>query len=277
MYPRPVLYCVTDDGKYTLTKRCERVFQKPGKKGKGYAVSDKSRKQYAAIVQSYKNNPGKVADKFQTIFFNDTLADGDLVYFTPVETRDGQNGSIIKEAVHITPVAISRKADSRPMGRRFAEGFEDLHACGQGCLKDDCANCEKQLTCLKSLFERHLKGSCPACSLFGTTRYRGRLRFGFGQLINDNGPVWAIDNDKPDVDHAITLSLQESPRDTWPIPNQFAAIPGRKVYVNHHPNAVKLDKGIKPNKTNTTIEPLDAGNHFRFVIDMENLDRKSVV
>ena len=275
-YPRPVLYCVTENNdEYTVSKRCERVFsaknvnevlsernikQQLGRKL--FKVTPAARKQYNDVIQSYKDNTGKIADKFRSIIPNSELTVGDLVYFKPLK----------ENAVNIVPVNISRKSDSLPMGKRFFPGYEELRPCEHECI-ENCMECDPD--CLNRFFSDYFKGLCPACSLFGTTSYRGRIRFGFAKLQNKKLPDWYVDaessinekNGKP-----VTLKLQERPRVTWPMPNQFSKIIGRKIYVNH-PAPVKIDSSIIPSENNTTIEPLAAGNMFQFQIDFENLEK----
>ena len=226
-----------------------------------YKVTHKTRSQYNDVVKSYAKNTGKIAKIFQTLFTNEKLTDCDLVYFE----KDGDH------AVNIAPVCISRQTDSLPLGKRFYHGYENLKPCAGECL-EDCEMCDP--ACLLQRFSAYTEHLCPHCSMFGTTNYKSRVRFGLARLINDNGnkPIWYNKDGTgtaSDSGDSFTLKLLESPRETWPIPNRFASIPGRKIYVNH-PLDNKLDPDT-PTETNRTIEPLAKGNRFRFQIIFENL------
>lgn len=284
-YPRPERRC--SDGKYDykLGKRFERAFVPDWNLlelpevdlekclNGAYKVTKKARSQYNDVVKSYARNTGKIAEIFQTLFINEKLTDGDLVYFEPISiTKKTKPQSKIKNAVNIVPVCISRQTDSLPLGKRFYPGYENLKPCSGECL-EDCEMCDP--ACLPKRFSDYTEHLCPHCSMFGTTNYKSRVRFGFARLINDNGnkPIWynkdgtvtASDGGKP-----FTLKLLESSRETWPIPNRFASIPGRKIYVNHPPDN-KLEPDDAQTETNRTIEPLSKGNRFRFQIVFENL------
>lgn len=273
-YPRPVFHCVIEESQYSLSKRCERIFEDPSEGNlidgvTRFYVTQKARNQYRDLIESYNKNADHIAELFRTKLQNDRLTDGDLVYFRP----DGNN------AKNIVPVSISRKSDADPLGKRFPKGFEGLMPCDAGCL-EECETCSPE--CLQRLFAGFPKGLCPTCSLFGTTNYRGRVWFGFGHLVcseneKEGNPVWYKETSEETGIEAInqlngfplTLKLLERPRETWPIPNFAANIPGRKVYVNH-PQPVTLNSKI-PTQNNTTIEPLAEGNIFRFQIDFDNL------
>lgn len=274
-YPRPERRC--NDGKYeyNLRKRCERVFVLENnsckddfsiESSKVCKITKKIRNQYNEIINSYTNHTSDIAEIFQTYFTNKKLTDGDLVYYE-------NNGN---QVINLAPVCISRQSDSLPLAKRFYRGYEELKPCTVECL-EDCEICKPD--CLLERFSTYTEHLCPHCSMFGTTNYKGRVKFGFARLINGddkklNNPVWYKENcpDTGVIDNTgspLTLALLESPRHTWPIPNRFASIPGRKIYVNH-PLDSKLVTNT-PTKNNTTIEPLAKGNKFRFQIVFDNL------
>ena len=277
-FPRPVLYCLVNNAEYTITKRCERIFQAPSpfqfsqqelrkklEEKSVFQVSKIAQKHYEAVVDAYEVNVDHIPDNFRTQIVSKKLTHGDLVYFQPNGTK----------AENIVPVCISRKTDARPLGRRFLPGYEALRPCDGECLED----CETTYpNCLSEHVSRLPFHLCPTCSLFGTTNYRGRLRFGPARLIDPDDAQkeaeakWYDSEDAP-IEGAngksITIKLLERPRATWPLPNSDSRIPGRKIYVNH-PEDVTIE-AAKPTENNSTIEPLAAGNRFRFQISFDNL------
>jgi len=268
-YPRPVLYCKTKDNtEYTISKRCERVFEIPYDKSEEFMVTNQAKKQYKEIIKSYDDNTGKIDSLFRTQFHNDALTVGDLVYFEP----QIENNNVL--AKNITPVNISRESDDKPMRQRFEEGFESLRPCIKEC-SENCATCN-DISCLESLLTDYSKGLCPTCRLFGTTTIKSRLRFGFARLTDTdhtNHALWYANNEQGFVNNTkgtpLTLPLLERPRVTWAMPDKKSCIPGRKLYVNH-PKGVKIQSAT-PTENNRTIEPMAAGNTFRFQIVFENI------
>ena len=273
---RPTLCCEAN-AYYIMTKRAERVFkviadrsaskrlENLGQNQGVYTVSTKAKKEYEDVLDAYSDNTGKIVEAFRTQIVNKRLMAGDLVYFKP-------NGS---EAENIVPVCISRKTDTQQLGKRFFPGYENLRPCDGECL-DDCE--EVYPNCLSEHVSRLPFRLCPTCGLFGTTHYKGRLRFGFARLIDPEteqkkaNAQWYNRKGESTVGAdgtPITIKLQERPRATWPLPNSDARVPGRKIYVNH-PKGVTIEKA-DPTENNSTIEPLASGNSFRFQIEFENL------
>ncbi len=260
-YPRPVLICTKDNKEYTIFKRCERVFKhvEPDR-GNTFKVLPVVARRYKAILSDYKNDYGRIDKKFRTIFQNDELTDGDLVYFLK-----GANNNEVKTVI---PVQLSRASDSKPLGKRMPGPYNAFRSCNHEILEDIDANLLNNLP-EKQLFRLHKDGLCPACRLFGTTHYKGRVRFGFASVIGEAQPL-KKDNGHP-VDK-LTLPLLESPRPTWSIPNENAKVPGRKFYVHHAGWKDVLDGNVSQGKNNCTVEPLAADNMFTFEIQFENLE-----
>jgi len=264
-YPRPALVCVKNNKQYTISKRCERIFY--GEKGE-YAVPEKVRQQYKTILKDYKKYEGEIAKPFRTWLPNTELADGDLVYFK--KTEDG----ISVEA--IIPVCISRIADADPLAKHLPDR---LRPCAHVCL-EECDPCSAK-TCPLPIYREGypVRGLCPACHLFGTQMYKGRVRFGFALLEGEH--KWIDQRDKDGNEKGyVTLPLLERPRPTWVMPNESSPIPGRKFYV-HHDGWKTVQKGknpidksdIKPDKNNCSVEALAQNNVFRFEVMYENLEK----
>ncbi len=270
-YPRPVLYCEHEGAKYTLTKRCERIVsveEIPSEDletrlgdGTVFKISKRARRDYEELVQFSKENKGRVPEKFHTKIPNDKLGEGELVYFTHHE----------KSAWNLTPVAISRRPDLEPMGKRFMKGYEALRPCTRQCL-EDCESCDPEA--LAYCFSNLPQNLCPTCSMWGTVNYGGRIGFSFASLKNSDGKAkWYSEGNQDSFETdgtPLTLKEQHSPRDTWPIPNRFAIIPGTKIYVNH-PEGTPIPTANTASENNITIEPLAIGNTFRFEIVFRNL------
>ena len=217
--------------------------------------------QYSNILQDYKDNTEKIVSIFRTKILSDELREGDLVYFKP----DG------KQTISaIIPVSISRKTDNLPLGKRFHLGYEALRPCTYECL-DDCDKRPDRCDELKEFFNPHPKGLCPACRLFGTTSYKGRVSFGFARLPRDDKKERWYKAEEADEGKPLTLPLLERPRPTWSMPDKASKIPGRKFYV-HHPHSVDQIQGESPTSNNRTIEPLDTGNEFTFDVHFMNLE-----
>lgn len=242
-YPRPRLWFIKDSVQYTIPKRCERVFLASSNRNtftKEYNIPDKVRRQYNSIMEDYKKNFDHIEEKFRTIKQSEKLSDGDLVYFIP----DKNNTS----AAAVFPVPLSRKADEKTLGERLP--YPDLSP----CVKDGAANIDTEELPL-----------CPACRLFGSTFYKGRVRFGIAR--HENKPKWYKENE---IDGGfLTLPFLSSPRATWPLPENKSKIPGRKFYFHHH--GWKDIKDEKQTKNNCSVKALDKGNRFSFEIYFENL------
>lgn len=277
-YPRPVLACVKDGVEYRMYKRCERLFTEGTQSASEYAVPDAVAKQYRDILQDNRDNTEQIPDVFKNVMLRSNPENGDLIYFKADEAKH--------RVTDLAAVCISREVDDKPMGKRFPKieiggklvPNDSLRPCTHTCL-EDCDACPTRCGKVGEYFRPHPEGLCPACHLFGTPYYRGRVRFGMARL--DGKPRWY--NSKEDSapkGGPLTLPLLERPRPTWSMPNKSSEIPGRKFYV-HHPWTVdrlkanqpdpKSDKAIKITENNRTVEPLDSGNTFSFEVAFHNL------
>jgi len=295
-YPRPLFVCVKDSVEYKMIKRCENVFLKPEGKPVEYTLPDRVRKEYNEILKDNRDNTEKIPLVFKNRTLHNKLSEGDLVYF--ISGMDGISAKIV-------PVRVSRMVDDKPMGKRFPSsdlfpnGNDSLRPCHHICI-EDCEKCADICDHVKDYFSPHPKGLCPACHLFGTTYYKGRVSFGIAWLKNNRPAAWYIkseDND-PLKRGRLTLPLLERPRPTWSMPDKnhdtryefggddkSSEIPGRKFYIHHPWSVDKIKKNqfndksdnkprtddIKPNKNNRTIEPLGKGNDFDFEVRFDNL------
>lgn len=263
-YPRPFLLFTKDEKEYFIPKRCERVFSAPDKNAKQYKVSSTVQRQYRDILEDYKNNFDHIDEKFRTLLENCELRDGTLVYFFPDETN--------KTVLSITPVRISRKTDSKPLAKRFPFEFDALRPCERTIL-EDIDDAVFASFSEKQLFRRHTDGLCPACRVFGTTHYKGRVRFGFA--MPNSKLTWLMGGDGIGGKH-LTLPLQEKPRQTWSMPDDVSEVPGRVFYLHHDGWGKVVDdfekKITKKTKNNSTEEPLAIDNEFVFDIYFENLE-----
>jgi len=267
-YPRPVLKCVKEAVEYTMIKRCEQVFSEGKKPPRSYSIPDKIRRQYNGILKDNRDNTEHIPSFFRNRMKNKELSDEDLVYFR-------YKG---KKVTNIAPVRVSRTVDDTPLGKRLPN--DSLRPCHHQTCLEDCEACEDSPDLCEKLseyFSPHPNGFCPACHLFGTTYYKGRVGFGMAWLEND-APKWYVRTESPKKGGQLTLPLLERPRPTWPMPSKEdmrgkeSEIPGRKFYV-HHPWSVEAikDKPVTPNKNNRTAEPLAKGNTFVFEISFNNL------
>ncbi len=259
--------CQDGEATYTVKKWCEAFFYDEEKKP--YELAPDVEKKYRLLLDSYHNNPQKPPKIFRSRpLFNGTeprksLEDGDLVYFRLSKDE--------KQVTDIIPVSISRTADVKPIGKGIRAEFRP---CAYVCI-EECDPCDAK-TCPIPVYREGypIKGLCRACHLFGTTGYKGRVRFSFAKLNGE--AAWA--KGAGNKDH-FTLPLLERPRPTWTMPNQEAKIPGRKFYVHHNgwktvqagKNPID-QKSIKPGKNNSSVEVLNAGNEFQFDVAFENLE-----
>jgi len=285
-YPRPVFTCIKDGVEYRMQKRCERIFASTEDDPKEFVIPQKVVSQYNTILEDNKENTETIPKLFTSKMVNKTLSDGDLVYF---KYKD----DVVTD---LAPVAISRKTDKKPMGKRFPkieingqmQPNDSLRSCSHTCT-EDCDECPNLCDNVKDFFKPHPEGLCPACHLFGTTYYKGRLSFGMAWL--ENVPNWyckkALQQNDSDKEQGgqLTLPLLERPRPTWSMPHNEADVPGRKFYVHHpwsvdhiqnnqgdHQNSLKSESDeIKMTENNRTIEPLGKDNYFTFEIHFKHL------
>ncbi|MBZ0110083.1 MAG: hypothetical protein K8F52_15630 [Candidatus Scalindua rubra] len=238
-YPRPRLLFTKDQYEYNITKRCERVFEIDKGNKTGYPVDDQIKKNYEDILDSYDGiKDQEVAERFDTFTRGSKLKVGDLVYFH----IDGDN-----KIDSLIPVRISRKCASKTLGGKLDKA---LHPCTG--LSD---------------------GLCPGCHLFGTTDYKGRVKFGFAKY--ENGPEWLITRGN-NPERSLTLGVLESPRPAFSIPDDESEIPGRKFYLHHNGWRIIRQKQLEIRETvqperNVTTEVMDKGNVFSFDVRFENL------
>lgn len=262
-YPRPFLSFIKGGAEYSISKRCERIFLEPDCGATVYDVLQKVRDQYRDILKEYSQNREKIEKNFHTIIHNDEISHGDLVYF-----HIDKESKVVDAVI---PVCISRRTASEPIGMKLAN---DLRPCEREILVDNIDAHQLKKHPEEKLFRLHPVGLCPACRLFGTTSYRGRVRFGFAHLIND--PRWLI-NGENGSGGPLTLPLLERPRPSWSMPSDASqfGVPGRKFYFHHDGWKDIRDKqdSIPKTKNNRTVQPLDSGNVFTFDIFFENLQK----
>ncbi|MEE4359531.1 MAG: type III-E CRISPR-associated gRAMP effector Cas7-11 [Desulfococcaceae bacterium] len=261
---------------YTMSKRCERVFlEKPEqfdpilkkmKKNDPIHIRENAVKKYEILVQEYRENAKqyKTPEAFQTIIFNDTLTEGDLVYFRE------ENG----QAVELIPVRISRKVDDMLLAQRLPD---DRRPCVREILNENHAEKIKAQG-IKEIFQHHPEGLCPGCALFGTGFYKSRVSFGFAFPLSENPSF--LNGGNP-----VTLPLLERPRPTWSIPGKAdnaekkTPVPGRKFYVHHQGWKDVLEKSEekeesrreKKTENNRSVQVMDKEQEFQFEIRFENL------
>jgi len=277
---------------FTVNKRRERFFISRGN-ARSYPVPLATLKRYEQVLKEYRHfaQRGEVPAVFRTVLPDvrhgasgyNRLNNGDLVYFRVKDDRWNDQNAPVE---HIIPVSISRLVDQKFLGERVPE---PLRPCAHVCL-EECEACLKQESCPSSFYREGTpsRGLCPACHLFGTTGYQGRVRFGFARLERE--PAWR-QNDAGST--AITLPLLEQPRLTWSMlwerrnaegtveeRQPVNWVPGRKFYVHHQGWRTIVAQGINPidgqrlerNENNRTVEVLDTGRTFTFQVFFENLD-----
>ncbi|MCP4688441.1 MAG: TIGR03986 family CRISPR-associated RAMP protein, partial [Desulfobacterales bacterium] len=278
-YPRPVLACVRNKVEYRMYKRCERVFTEPAAGAAELPIPETVVKQFRDILEDNGDNTEKIPDVFKSRLQKTGLRDSELVYYK----LDKAKGRVTS----LAPVCISREVDQRPLGKRFPDieingqrkPNDSLQPCTHTCL-EDCEDCPSLCEKVKDYFHPHPDGLCPACHLFGTPYYRGRVGFGFARLAGA-APRWCVPPEKDGPGGGpLTLPLLERPRPTWSMPEGDSRIPGRKYYV-HHPLTVERIKRRRPGSgvddeiditpNNRTVEPLAEENAFTFSVTFHNL------
>lgn len=264
-YPRTFLNFIKDNKEYTIHKHCERIFLEPKKYAVCYEIPKKVKSQYRDIIRDNKNNYSRIDPKLLTKVRHEELEDGDLVYFSY------NNGKVTA----VTPVPISRKTDPEPLGMRFKHNSEDLRPCDRVILLEDFDMDSLSGFSEKMLFRRHENGLCPACRIFGTTSYKGRVRFGFAKP--EGNLQWLMHNAKNGKGNHLTLELLEKPRPTWSVAanNMDSKVPGRSIKI-HHNGWKKIVEGnnngaIRPTSNNSSEQPVAIGNKFVFEVYFENL------
>ena len=258
-YPRTFLNFIKDKKQYTIHKHCERIFLEPKPDAECYEIPKIVASQYRDIIKDNQNNYSRIDPKLLTKVPHNKLEDGDLVYFA---RRNGKVSAV-------TPVPISRKTDSKPLGERLPD---DLRPCERAILIEDFDPQSLSGFSEKMLFRRHPEGLCPACRVFGTTSYKGRVRFGFARPVNKL--TWLMDNNGKGGKY-LTLELLERPRPTWSMGDTNSIVPGRSIKI-HHDGWKRIVEGnkngaLKPTANNSSEEPVDIGNKFVFEVCFENL------
>lgn len=239
---------------YIMAKYREMFFYKLNSNEKDiYEIPKTTLDKYFQLWSDYTDNPQAVPEKIFQSRVHKTLKDGDLVYFYP----DDEN----KVVTDIIPVRISRIVDDDVLGQKFLNNRDDLRPCVREILDNETAIKIKDAG-LKEIYQHHPDGLCPACSIFGTTFYKGRVGFGFAYPEAD-----AVEVKK------ITLPLQERPRHTWAIPHKKSCVPGRGIYVHHQGwekywNNPSKEATTQNNRTVYVVEP---EQKFTFEIKFENL------
>jgi len=262
-FPRPGFECIKDDKRYTISKRCERLFE-ADEKSKPIPIPKRVREGYKGILEDYQKNAKKIPKAFQT------RLNSDLVYY---------KSDYVENQINVTalaPVCISRLADDRPLGKRLPVGYQP---CSHICL-EDCERCTGKACPIPLYREGYpVNGLCPACQLFGAQMYKGRVNFSFATLTP--GKNLELRN--------VTLPAQERPRPTWILPKNVQGkdteIPGAKFYLRHgmwkkiwtDRKDPRTDKPIEEkNPNNVTIEGINTGAEFRFDVSFENLDENEL-
>jgi CRISPR-associated protein (TIGR03986 family) len=260
-----VFRCSFNGKLYTMSKWCETFFYE---KDVSKTVTKEAVLQYQRLIEKYQKNPQASPEVFQSLptkRTNESLKNGDLVYVILDEKTD-----VAKE---IIPVQISRHIDEESLGFKMPD--DNLRQCcgrevlEEGLLKD-IGDSLSLLPQLNNLFSIHPNGLCPACRLFGTTSYKGRVRFGFAHLLNE--PKWLVSGGNGSGG-PLTLPLLERPRPTWSMPSDESKVPGRKFYIHHNGwrEVQGQQNSISKAENNRTVEPLAEGNEFTFDVHFENL------
>lgn len=254
---------------YIMKKRCERVFLETPER-RLYDVPKAVVERYADLVRVMKENPQAPPRIFRTSPLNldgyAGLQDGDLIYFR----GNDATGAVID----IVPVRISRRMAPQRLGGMLDRAFRTCAPLRprKGTLRADAADADG------SPEKPEPGGLCPACHLFGTASYKGRVRF--GAAFHKGHANWHMgaEDDAGTRGKLLILPVLEAPRPAWAIPaprtldREPPGVPGRKFYV-HHPSSVGnlLDKRVETGPNNCSVEPLGKGNRFEFEVDFENL------
>jgi CRISPR-associated protein (TIGR03986 family) len=249
VFSRPHHKVVLADYTYEVLKRCESVFVEGQKKT--YTLPDKVKKDYELILKENKMNyeTREIPEQYRSWHAGLTLKDGDLIYFE-------MENSIV---TRMKPVLISRSVDEHSLGQRLRD---DTHEpCALHCL-ENCKDCPERCRRTQPYFLHHPRGLCPACHLFGTPYYKGRVGFGTAWPTGSNAALLRKDE--------LTLPRQESPKPTWSMPKSDSPVPGRKFYLHHPGNAERLQSDI-PDPNNRTVQVLEKGSRFAFEVVFNRL------
>jgi len=258
----PKYEVISDGFVYTMTKRCERIFI-PLQKPANYPVSTAVAGKYTQLCEEYKQNSDTIPEVFRTrLPKNGKLNQGALIYFLQKNAK----------VTDIIPVRISRIIDDDVLAQKLRD---DLRPCVRELLDEDKARTIKSAG-VKELFEQHPNGLCPACALFGTTYYKGRVAFGFAFSVDGTPELFSDDGLQPDEEGHLTrinLPLLERPRPTWSMPTKKSKVPGRKFYVHHQgwKEVIENSPNETPNENNKTVQALDKGQSLEFEVRFENL------
>lgn len=264
----------TTDGKtmqYLMKKRCERAFISIDAAKTSYHIPNSVITRYRELIEKQNKQPQKPPLKFQTRPLRDAesyngLRDGDLVYFRCDDKKP-------MTAKDIVPVRISRYMSPKTMGNILDKEF--LPCTVNGINGNDF---EIEVSSDMAPFQLpHPDGLCPACHLFGTSFYKGRVRFGFAKLKGE--PHWYIPEENG-TNNSMWILPQESPRYSWSIPiskdynEDGLEILGRSFYV-HHPKSADFlrykQAEIEKIREAKAVQPLANGNQFTFDVHFDNL------
>ena len=227
-----------------------------------YSIKASAFEKFEKLYEKYNKNPQMIElPLFQSAIikgsqidrYSKKLKSGDLVYY-----KLGEDNKVNE----IIPVRISRHMGNKYLGKQLDE---KLRPCHRAWLEeDDISQIENYPE--KKLFYRHKDGLCPACRLFGTEGYKGRVNFSFAGIVGV--PKWWT----PQNNEKVTLPLLERPRPTWAVKSEGDKVPGRKFYIHHNAWESIGEKKETPNKNNRTVQVLDRGNTFEFEILFNNLE-----
>ena len=260
---------------YIMKKRCERIFLPTAERRK-YNIPPDVRGRYAELVQLMKESPQAPPRAFRTFPLNldeyTGLRDGDLVYFR----GDDAGGTVMD----IVPVRISRRMSIQLLGKMVERPF---HSCAAQHLQKDAFPAAVPTAVREPETPGRTAGLCPACHLFGTPAYRGRVRFGIAFLDGDAGWYMGPADKSNARGNPLTLPVLEAPRPAWAMPapksldGKPPRVPGRKFYI-HHPSSVDAIRARGPEKGsgNCTVEPLGPDNRFEFEVDFHNLSAEEL-
>ena len=245
---------------YAMEKRCERIFYEFEGNNK-LLLNENVKDKFHQLCLEYKENASKIPSVFQTrLPENNQLNDGDLIYYL----CDKNNDELVTD---IIPVSISRSIDDKAIGKKLPYNHDELRPCVREIIDKEI---EKSInkSGIKEVFQHHKDGLCPACSIFGTPFYKGRVSFGFA--FPKKNSVKLLEDGK-----YITLPLLERPRPTWSMPDKKAEVPGRKFYI-HHQGWAKIvedskNEKIEQNQNNRSVQAIEQEQEFSFEIRFENL------
>lgn len=255
--PLPRFEAEKNGRRYVMTKRCERLFVPQPENGDKLPIPTTVAEKFHQLCRAYARNARNIPPPFRTwLPEGGRLREGVLGYFR----RDAQG-----RVAEIIPVAISRHVDDEVLAEKLRD---DLRPCVREIVDPEW---EKTVAGRPWtwLYHHHPEGLCPACALFGTRHYRGRVAFGFGFPVS--AEVRMAETGRP-----IPLPRAGRPRPTWSMPDSGARIPGRKWYVHHHGwrrvlEASRRNPPEEAEPAGPAFQAVDSGQEFRFEVRFHNL------